>query len=62
MRAGYVLLTASALSTPSTQAMLALSPVATELPISDERLDGMVQVRFPTVIDFELTAETTPVC
>lgn len=54
--------TASALSSPPTQAMLALSPTATELPISDERLAGIVQVRSPTVIDFELTAETTPVC
>ena len=55
-------MTASALSTPPTQAMLALSPMATELPMSAETLGVIVQVRSPTVIDFELTAVTTPVC
>ena len=60
---GYeVLVTASALSTPPTQAMLALSPIATEFPMSAETLGVIVQVRSPTVIDFELTAVTTPVC
>ena len=54
-------MTASALSTPPTQAMLALSPTSTELPISAEKLGVMVEVRSPTVIDFELTAVTAPV-
>ena len=52
---------ASALSTPPTQAMLALSPIATEFPISAEKLGVIAQVRSPTVIEFELTAVTTPV-
>jgi hypothetical protein len=53
--------TASAWSTPPTQAMLALSPIATELPISAEKLGVIEHVRLPTVIDFELTLVTTPV-
>ncbi len=52
--------TASALSTPPTQAMLALSPTATELPISFEKLGVIEQVRSPTVIDPESTAATVP--
>ncbi len=54
-------MTASASSTPPTQAMLALSPVTTEFPISAEKLGVIVQVRSPTVIDFGLIAVTTPV-
>ena len=54
-------MTASASSTPPTHAMLALSPIATEFPISAEKLGVIAQVRSPTVIDFELTAATTPV-
>jgi len=56
-----VFVTASAWSTPPTQAMLALSPIATEFPISAEKLGVIVQVRPSTVIDFELTNVTTPV-
>jgi hypothetical protein len=41
--------------------MLALSPLATEFPISAEKLGEIVQVRSPTVIEFELTVVTTPV-
>jgi hypothetical protein len=59
---GYeALVRASALSTPPTQAMLALSPIATECAISAEKLGVIVQVRSPTVIELELTAVTTPV-
>jgi hypothetical protein len=41
--------------------MLALSPTATEFPISAEKPGVIVQVRSPSVIELELTAVTTPV-
>ena len=53
-------MTASALSTPPTQAMLALSPIAIEFPMSAETLGVTMQVRSPTVIAFALTAVTVP--
>ncbi len=54
-------MTASASSTPPAQAMLALSPIATEFPMSAEKAGVIVQLRSPTVIELELKPVTTPV-